>query len=246
MYRVALFVEGNGEVTGVNAYAIGEFAKVTAHPSENEKLLGWYENGKLVSGEVEYRFCVKKDTNLVAKFTQYSTVSNDDENDVTDEKVSIGSRYVIKNHTYEVTSVTKKTVTFVKTASKSKTITIPSYVTINGTKYKVTAIAFKAMKGNKKVKKLNIGNNVTSIGASAFSGCKKLTKITLGTGVTKIGKKAFYNCKKLKSVTIKSKKLKSVGKYAFKGLRRRLRLNAQVRSTRNIRRCLLKVRSGRR
>ena len=176
MYRVALSVEGNGEVTGVNTYAIGEFAKVTARPSENEKFLGWYENGKLVSGEVEYRFCVKKDTNLVAKFTQNCCVSKNNEKKVSDEKVSIGSRYVIKNHTYEVTSVTKKTVTFVKTASKSKTITIPSYVTINGTKYKVTAIASKAMKGNRKVTKLNIGNNVTSIGASAFSGCRSSQK----------------------------------------------------------------------
>ena len=218
MYRVALSVEGNGEVTGVNTYAIGEFAKVTAHPLENEKFLGWYEDGKLVGGEVEYRFCVKKDTNLVAKFTQNCCESKNNEKNASDEKVSIGSRYVIKNHTYEVTSVTKKTVTFVKTASKSKTITIPSYVAIDGTEYKVTAVAAKAMKGNKKVTKLNIGNNVTSIGASAFSGCKKLTKVTIGKGVTKIGKKAFYKCKKLKSVTIKTKKLKSIGKYAFKGI----------------------------
>lgn len=36
--------------------------------------------------------------------------------------------------------------------------------------------------------------------------------------VTSIGSKAFYNCKKLKTVTIKSRKLKSVGKNAFKGI----------------------------
>jgi len=59
-YKVGLSVEGNGEVTGVNTYAIGEYAKVTAHPASGEKFLGWYENGRLVSGEAEYRFCVKK------------------------------------------------------------------------------------------------------------------------------------------------------------------------------------------
>ena len=36
--------------------------------------------------------------------------------------------------------------------------------------------------------------------------------------VTSIGSKAFYNCKKLKTATIKSRKLKSVGKNAFKGI----------------------------
>lgn len=36
--------------------------------------------------------------------------------------------------------------------------------------------------------------------------------------VTTIGSKAFYNCKKLKTVTINSRKLKSVGKNAFKGI----------------------------
>nr|MBQ8252351.1 BspA family leucine-rich repeat surface protein [Lachnospiraceae bacterium] len=243
-YKVGLSVEGNGEVTGVNTYAIGEFAKVTAHPSENEKFLGWYENENFVSEEEEYRFCVKTDTNLVAKFTQNGPGSKNNKNDVSDEKVSVGSRYVIKNHTYKVTSVTKKTVTFVKTTSKSKTITIPSYVTINGTKYKVTAIAAKAMKGNKKVTKITIGNNVTSIGTSAFSGCKKLTKVTLGKGVTKIGKKAFYNCKKLKSVTIKSKKLKSIGKYAFKGIATKAKIKCPSKKYKKYKKMLVKSKIG--
>ncbi len=111
---------------------------------------------------------------------------------------------------------------------------------INGNKYKVTAIEANALKGNKRVTKVKIGSNVTSIGKkafckctslktvaipskvktigeSAFSGCKKLAKVTIGKGITKIGKKAFYNCKKLKTITIKSTKLKTVGKYAFKG-----------------------------
>ncbi len=41
--------------------------------------------------------------------------------------------------------------------------------------------------------------------------------MTIGTGVTKIGAKAFKSCKKLGTVKISSKKLKSVGKQAFKG-----------------------------
>ena len=170
-YKVNISVEGNGEVSGINTYSVGEFAKVSAYPAEGEKFLGWYQNGKLISKDAEYRFCVKENTTLVAKFT--------------DKRVKVGNKYKIKKHTYKVTSVKKRTVSFVKTTSKSKTIKIPSTVKINGKKYKVTTSATGALKGNKKVIKVIIGSNVT-----------------------KIGKKAFYNCKRLKNITIKSKKLK--------------------------------------
>ncbi len=36
--------------------------------------------------------------------------------------------------------------------------------------------------------------------------------------LTEIGSKAFYRCKALRTVTVKSKKLKKVGKHAFKGI----------------------------
>ena len=67
-------MDTNGQ-SGINTYAVGEFAKVCAHPNEGEKFLGWYENGNLISGEAEYRFCVKKDTTLIAKFAQNTKTS---------------------------------------------------------------------------------------------------------------------------------------------------------------------------
>jgi len=45
-----------------------------------------------------------------------------------------------------------------------------------------------------------------------------LTGITIGKKVTTIAKNAFSGCKKLKNITVKSKKLKTVGKKAFKGI----------------------------
>lgn len=74
-------------------------------------------------------------------------------------------------------------------------VTVPATVKLNGYTFKVTGI-----------------------GANAFKGNKKLAKVTIGANVTKIGKNAFQSCAKLKKVTIKSKKLKSVGKNAFKGI----------------------------
>ena len=65
---------------------------------------------------------------------------------------------------------------------------------------------------------------ITEIGEGAFAlgnNHSKLKKITIGTNVTKIGERAFYNAKNLKTIVIKSKKLKTVGKNAFKGINKR-------------------------
>lgn len=124
----------------------------------------------------------------------------------------------------KVTSSSKSnpTVAVTKVANSSaKNVTIPATVTVRGVKYKVTKIADNAFKGNKKLKTVTIGSNVKSIGKNAFSGCTSLTKVTIGKNVTAIGSKAFYKCKKLKSITIQSKKIKTIGKHAFKGINKK-------------------------
>lgn len=117
----------------------------------------------------------------------------------------------VKNPTVEYKGLTNA-------GKKKKTITIPTYVTYNGVKYKVTSIAAKCFKNNKKLTTVKISNGVTKIGTSAFEGCTNLKTVTIGTGLQTIGKNAFKNCKKLQNLTIKSKKLKSVGKTALKGI----------------------------
>ena len=119
--------------------------------------------------------------------------------------------------TYMVTDTKKKTVAYKAPDKKAKAVTVPAGIKINGVSYKVTSIAKKAFYKNKKITSVTIGNNVTVVNDSAFEGCTKLSKVTIGTGVTKIGAKAFKSCKKLGTVKISSKKLKSVGKQAFKG-----------------------------
>ena len=117
-----------------------------------------------------------------------------------------------------------KTVTFYKADNKKTTkIVIPATVTIDGIRYKVTAISDNAFSGCKKLKSVTIGKYVTSIENNAFFKCTSLKKIIIPASVTKIGKKAFYGCGKLKSITIKTKKLKSksVGTQAFKGINKK-------------------------
>ena len=89
------------------------------------------------------------------------------------------------------------------------------------------------------IKTVKIQSTVTSIGNNAFAKCTALTSISIPSGiktigtsafykaglkkvsggknVTKIGKSAFSGCSKLTSFSISSKKLKSIGSYAFKG-----------------------------
>ena len=71
-------------------------------------------------------------------------------------------------------------------------VTIPSTLTINGTKYTVKGI----------------DNN-------AFSNCTKLTSVTIPNSVESIGSKAFYNCTGLGSLTV-PKSVTSIGTDAFK------------------------------
>lgn len=107
--------------------------------------------------------------------------------------LTTGATYTSDGNTYRAASANT---VVVKTVANKKTVKIPSTVTVNGVKAKVTAIDKNAFKKAK----------------------KKLTKVVIGANVTTIGKKAFAGCKKLRKITIKTKKLKSVGKKAFKGI----------------------------
>lgn len=113
-----------------------------------------------------------------------------------------------------------KTVQYEKsTDAKATSITIPDAITVGGVKYKVTAIAGTAFKGNKNITSLKIGNNVIKIENDAFNGCNKLKTVTIGKNVTSIGDKAFYKCTSLRQVLIPGK-VTRIGKQAFYGCKK--------------------------
>ncbi len=59
---------------------------------------------------------------------------------------------------------------------------------------------------------------VTEIGKGALKNNKAVTKLTIGENVTGIGSSAFRNMTNLKSITINASSLESIGKNAFKGV----------------------------
>ena len=86
-------------------------------------------------------------------------------------------------------------------SKKNKTIKIPATV-------KYEKITFK----------------VSEIAKSAFSKNKKLKNVVIGKNIEKIGSKAFYKDKKLKKIKILSKKLKSIGENAIKGIHKKAKI----------------------
>ena len=111
-----------------------------------------------------------------------------------------GKTFTINKITYKITKAGKE-VELTKSKSTKTKITINTVTGPDGVKYKVTSIGSKAMQNNKTLTTVTLGKNVTTIKASAFKGCRKLNK-----------------------VIIKSTKLRSVGKQAFKGTKSSLKI----------------------
>ena len=152
-------------------------------------------------------------------------------NDAKVKKFSIPKNIYVDGVTYAVTEISANAF---KGKNQLTTVTIPATV---------TKIGKNAFYGCKKLKKVKVPNIVTSIGVGAFQNCTSLTQATLGKGITAIpndafsgckkltsivipvevktiGKRAFYGCSALKNITVKTKKLKSVGSNALKGIRK--------------------------
>ena len=118
-----------------------------------------------------------------------------------DSQLQVGSKVTAGKFKYKVTNATAGKLAVAVQAPKSKTaksVVIPATVKVQGSTYQVTSIA-----------------------ANAFKNCKKLKSVTIGKNVTSIGKNAFSNAKALKKITVKTTKLKSVGKGAFKGIHKK-------------------------
>lgn len=118
--------------------------------------------------------------------------------------VKKGTSHKIGSYGYKVTGASTVSMTGVKDKKITK-VKVPKTVKIDGKTLKVTAIS-----------------------DNAFSKTK-ITHVTIGSNVSRIGAAAFKNCKKMKNITIRSTRLKSVGKNAFKGIRSKAKIKVPAR-----------------
>ena len=213
VYTVSFDSAGGSVVPAQKVTYEGKVTKPADPKKASYIFKGWYtDKGCTIAFNFE-KDIVQSNALLYAKWEK--------EQPAVDNTVKKNDTVSSGKYTYKVTGVAKDqtgTVEFTgnATGKKSVTVTIPSTVTINGKKFKVTSIAPKAFQKNKTVKKVVIGNNVKTIGTKAFYGMKKLQTVVIGKNVTTIKSQAFGNLPKLKKVTVKSKKLKKVHKKAFK------------------------------
>lgn len=145
-YTVAVATAGNGVAFGGGSYVSGEFTKVTAEADTGEAFLGWYINSKLVSSELEYRFLVDDDVEIVARFTTYTSQNPG------------GSPSIPGTPSYQITvpSTSNGTVTVTPTAAKSGTQVTITAIPDNG--YEVGSVIVRDGSGNA-VTVTNLGNN---------------------------------------------------------------------------------------
>ncbi|MBQ9864114.1 MAG: leucine-rich repeat domain-containing protein [Bacteroidales bacterium] len=97
-------------------------------------------------------------------------------------------------------------------------LTIPTYVTNDGTTYSVVSIGMCAFSGCTDLTSVTIPNSVTSIERVAFHNCRNLTSVTIPSSVTSIGWDAYRNCTGLGTLTIPSS-VTTIGNAAFGNVR---------------------------
>ena len=123
-------------VLGSGIYMEGSFAKVTtAYEESTKKFLGWYVDGKCVSTDLSYRFCVKSDVSMEARYEE--TVK------------SISGADVVLSETEYVYDGTMHT--------PAVTVTLEGKKLVENTDYKVT-YSKNVEAGNAEVKVTGIGS----------------------------------------------------------------------------------------
>lgn len=169
-----------------------------------------YQNNK-VFREVEQTFNVQGNSSETTQKPQQTTpspkqnVSLKQGTKITDKKSKV---------VYKVNG--NNTVEYNKANKKSKKVTVPSTITLNGINYQVTSIAAKSFANNKNLKKVIIPATVRNIGKQAFSGCKNLKNITIKTSyLTKksVGAKAFKGIHAKATIKVPKKQKKAYQKF---------------------------------
>ncbi len=91
----------------------------------------------------------------------------------------------------------------------------------------LTYIGTGAFRGCSSLSSVNIPDKTYIIEDKAFYGCRSLSKVTIGTDTYRIGDKTFYGCKHLKTLKLRAGNLHYIGKKAFKGTPKSMKIKTK-------------------
>ncbi|MCH5268172.1 MAG: leucine-rich repeat protein [Lachnospiraceae bacterium] len=192
--------------SGVLCYQIEEDIKTSSNTKAH--IVHYINTSTYEPVSKTYTLTYKKQTSIVTeKYSYPNTHVTIPKNILKKAVLPSNGSVTINGIKYTAPSGEKRCVKVNNGKRATSTVTIPDKITVAGKKYKVTEIADKAFEKNKKLKKITLGKNIKTIGKQAFNKCKKLNRVIIrSTSIKKIGKKAFYgNAKKLKVQAPKSK-----------------------------------------
>ncbi len=126
--------------------------------------------------------------------------------------------FVVDNLIFQVTDAANHEVKITGASIKYGSVSLPSGVVYNDTKYTVTSIGDNAFNDGyyQLVINARMPSQLKTIGAKAFSGCRRMKgDLVLPQTLEKIGTYAFYNCDSVSGVLTIPANVEEIGERAF-------------------------------
>ena len=194
-YTYNVTVTSNSEecsVVGSGTFNIGEFAQVEAAPTNNYTFDGWYIDGKKVSSDASYRFAVKSNVNVEAKFIKKNSGSSVSTSNTTETK---------PNQTQNNSTSATQKLRVKKLVSKRKALVVYWNKIANVSGYQIQVATDKKFKKNKKTVTIAKQNASKKIVKKLKAKKKYFVRVRAYKIVN--GKKSYGKWSKIKSVKTK-------------------------------------------
>ena len=211
-YTYNVTVTSNSEdcsAVGSGTFNIGEFAQVEAVPADNYTFDGWYIDGKKVSSDASYRFAVKSNVNIEAKFksvetggstggggTTSSPVPNE-----TDKKDDDKKPETKPNQSQNTSTSATQKLSIKKLVSKKKALVVYWNKIANVSGYQIQVATDKKFKKNKKT--VTVAKQNASKKTVKKLKAKKKYFVRVRAYKIVDGKKSYGKWSKIKSVKTK-------------------------------------------
>lgn len=194
-YTYNVTVTSNNEecsAVGSGTFNIGEFAQVEAVPADNYTFDGWYIDGKKVSSDTSYRFAVKSNVNIEAKFINKNSGSSASAANTTETK---------PNQSQNNSTSAAQKLNIKKLVSKKKALAVYWNKITDVSGYQIQVATDKKFKKNRKT--VTVAKQNASKKTVKKLKAKKKYYVRVRTYKTVNGKKVYGKWSKIKSVKTK-------------------------------------------